>query len=660
MKHKSLIILLFFVSSFSFLTAQTNSDNVLLTIGNKDVSLEEFERIYTKNNQEPAYDKASLEEYMELFVNFKLKVMEAEALGMDTLPAFISELKGYRKQLEKPYFTDEDTDEALIREAYERMKWNIRASHILITCNEDALPADTLKAYNKIKKIRQRAIKGEDFAELAVQNSEDPSVVNNKGDLGYFTAFSMVYPFESGAYNTKVGEISEIVRTRFGYHIIKVADKRPDKGQVKVAHIMRAVPQGSNAEKVAKEREKIYQLYDSLQAGANFEDLVRTYSDDRGTSARGGELPYFQSGRMIPEFEKAAFSIAEVGGISEPVQTAYGWHIVKLIDKKPLDAYDVLKPSIKSKISKDVRAQRAEQMVINRLKNEYRLALNKKAIEVFYSLVDSSIYEGNWTNEKIKNLSEPVFTIADTLVYTQADFAEFLAETKSRRVKKPIPVLIDTELERMVETKLRDYETHLLPAKHPEFKHLLQEYHDGILLFNLTDKMVWSKAVEDTVGLEKYYELNRQNYLWGERADATIYTFNNKAFEKKIIKLAKKTGKKNTNLTQLKVDFNSRAMAKDSTFSLDITNNLYEKGANEWVDAVSWKPGIKTVVNADNKYILVYINRVVAPEPKELSDVRGLITADYQNFLEKEWLKELREKYPVSIHQEVFNAMVKP
>ncbi|MGD9993889.1 MAG: peptidylprolyl isomerase [Salinivirgaceae bacterium] len=660
MMHKLIFTLLFFVSSFSFLMAQSTVDDILLTIGDKEVTLGEFERIYTKNNQEPAYDKASLEEYMELFVNFKLKVMEAESLGMDTLPAFISELKGYRKQLEKPYFTDDDTDEALIREAYERMKWNIRASHILITCNEDALPADTLKAYNKILKIRKRALKGEDFAELAVQNSEDPSVANNKGDLGYFTAFSMVYPFESGAYNTEVGQVSEIVRTRFGYHIIKVADKRPDKGQVKVAHIMRAVPQGSSAEKVAMEREKIYQIYDSLQAGANFEDLVRTYSDDRGTSTRGGELPYFQAGRMIPEFEKAAFSIAELGGIAEPVQTAYGWHIVKLIDKKPLDAYEVLKPSIKSKVSKDVRAQRAQQMVINRLKKEHRLVLNKKAVEVFYSLVDSSIYEGSWTGDKAKNLNEPLITIADTLVYTQADFAEFLAETKSRRVKKPIPVLIDAELERMVETKLRDYETHLLPVKHPEFKHLLQEYHDGILLFNLTDKMVWSKAVEDTAGLEKFYELNKQNYLWGERVEATIYTYNNKAFGKKISKLAKKAGKKKMNLTQLNVDFNSKALAKDSTFNLDITNNLYEKGANEWVDAVSWEPGIKTVMEADNKYILVYINRVNAPEPKKLNEARGLITADYQNFLEKEWLKELREKYPVSIHQEVFNAMVKP
>lgn len=658
--HKSLFTLLFFVSSFSFLLAQSNADDVLLTVGEKEVTLGEFERIYTKNNQEPAYDKASLDEYMELFVNFKLKVIEAEALGMDTLPAFISELKGYRKQLEKPYFTDDNADEALIREAYERMKWNIRASHILITCNEDALPADTLKAYNKILKIRKQALKGEDFAALALQNSQDPSVETNKGDLGYFSAFNMVYPFESGAYNTEVGQVSEIVRTRFGYHLIKVSDKRPDKGQVKVAHIMRAVPQGSSSEKEALEREKIYQVYDSLKAGANFEAMARQFSDDRGTSARGGELPYFGAGRMIPEFEKAAFSIEEVGQLAEPIQTAYGWHIIKLLDKKPLDSYEELKPSIKNKVSKDVRAQRAQQMVISRLKKEHRLVLDKKAVEPFYTLVDSTIYEGQWNREKVKNLNAVVFTIADTLVFTQNDFAGFLAESKSRRVKKPIPVLIDNELDRMVETKLRDYETQLLPIKHPEFKHLLQEYHDGILLFNLTDKMVWSKAVEDTVGLEKFYELNKQNYLWGERVEATIYSFNNKAFEKKIIKLAKKTAKLNLSSTEVKIDFMAKQLAKDSTFTLDIIKKIYEKGANEWVDAVSWEPGLKSVMEADNKFYLVYINRLIAPEPKKLNEARGLITADYQNYLEKEWLRQLREKYPVSINQDVFNALVKP
>ena len=223
---KFVFSLLLTVCSLSALLAQEPSNKVLMTIDGKEVTLDEFERIYTKNNQQPAYDKASLDEYMQLFINFKLKVMEAEALGMDTLQSFITELKGYRSQLEKPYFTDETADEELINEAYERMKWNIRASHILIKCGEDALPADTLAAWNEISKIRKSALKGEDFGQLAVSNSQDPSAERNKGDLGYFTAFSMVYPFESGAYNTPVGGISEIVRSKFGYHIIKVVDKK--------------------------------------------------------------------------------------------------------------------------------------------------------------------------------------------------------------------------------------------------------------------------------------------------------------------------------------------------------------------------------------------------------------------------------------------------
>ncbi len=657
--QKKIFTLLLALSSLNFLNAQDSSEAVLMTIGGKPVLQSEFERIYTKNNQEPAFDKASLEEYTELFINFKLKVMEAETLKMDTIPSFINELEGYKKQLEKPYFTDENADEVLIKEAYERMQWNIRASHILIKCDENAMPEDTLKAYNKAKFVHKRALKGEDFEILAVQNSEDPSVVKNKGDLGYFSAFSMVYPFESGAYNTKVGNISDIVRTRFGYHIIKVIDKKADKGEVKVAHLMRAVPQGSSPEKEQAEKEKIYQIYDSISLGANFEQMVRSYSDDKGTSQKAGELPYFSTGRMIPEFEKAAFSINDIGGISEPVKTAYGWHIIKLLDKKPLGSYEEMKPTIKSKVSKDIRAQRAKQVVVNRLKKEYNLIINKDALKPFYVLVDSSIYKGQWDGRKADGLKDVLFTLGDTNKFTQHDFAEFLNQDGFRRVNKPIRIIVEEELERYVDATLRSFETAQLPNKYPEFKHLLQEYHDGILLFNLTDKMVWSKAVEDTSGLQKFYDINKQNYMWGDRVEATIYTYNKKELEKNIIKLAKKTAKKDLNLIASKTSFLKKTAAKDSTVTLTVVKNKFSKGENDLIDLMEWTPGLINVSENNGKFSLVYINSKLTPEPKKLNEAKGLITADYQNYLEKLWLTELRSKYEVEINQDVFNSMIK-
>jgi peptidyl-prolyl cis-trans isomerase SurA len=656
---KTIFTLLLTLSALHFLVAQEKTDAILMTIGDKAITQSEFERIYTKNNQSPAFDKASLDEYMELFINFKLKVLEAEALQMDTIPSFISELEGYKRQLEKPYFTDEDADEELMKEAYERMQWNVRASHILIKCDENALPADTLKAYKKIEKIRKQALMGEDFGTLATKNSEDPSVAKNQGDLGYFTAFNMVYPFESGAYNTKVGEISQIVRSRFGYHIIKVVDKKADQGQIKVAHLMRAVPQGSSIEKEQMEKDKIYQLYDSIQTGANFETLVRSYSDDRGTSKKGGELPYFGKGRMIPEFENVAFGIEEIGQIAEPVKTAYGWHIIKLLDKKPLGSYEEMKPTIKNKISKDIRAQRGKEMVMNRLKKEYKFKVYDNALTPFYQLIDSSIYMGQWKGANAQGLNNLLFTLCDTIRYTQADFAKLLSNDGLRRVKKPIQAIVNEEFNRFVDAKLRQLETTMLPIKYPEFKYLLQEYHDGILLFNLTDKMVWSKAVEDTIGLEKFYQQNKQNYMWSDRVEASIYTYNNANYEKSLRKLAVKTGKKNLSVSDARATFMKKVSAKDSTFTLMVVKNKFSKGDNELIDAVEWTPGSITNNENNGKFNLVFINQKIAPEPKKLNEARGLITADYQNYLEKLWLTQLREKYAININKDVFNGMIK-
>lgn len=638
--------------------AQENNQ-VLLTIDGKEITRSEFERIYTKNNQDPAFDRESLEEYMDLFINFKLKVIEAEAQGLDTLKTFITELQGYRRQLEKPYFTDSDVDEALMKEAYERMKWDVRASHILILVDKNASPKDTLKAYNKIKEIRQKAINGTDFNKLAVQYSEDRSVQRNQGDLGYFTAFSMVYPFEEAAYNTPVGEVSEIIRTRFGYHILNVVDKKKDVGEIKVAHLMRAVPQGSSKEKAQLEKEKIHAIYDSIMAGANFTEMVKKHSDDRGSSQRGGELQYFGTGRMVPEFEKAAFAIDGIGNYSEPIQTAYGWHIIKLLDVKPLGEYDEVKPKIKQKISKDVRAQRGREKVMATLKKEYNLTINKDAIPPFYEVIDSTIYKGEWDGqEKAADLNDVLFTLADSMVFTQADFAKHISNDNLRRINKPIQLIVDEEIERYIEKELVKFERDRLEEKYPEFRHLMQEYHDGILLFNLTDKMVWSKAVEDTTGLEAFYEENKNNYLWGDRVEATIYKFNKEEWGKKIAKLAKKTGKKEKNVDVAKREFLEKAAKKDTLLTLTVTKSKYSKGDNNIIDGVAWESGLHEVKKIENDYVIVYIDKVLGPEPKLLNEAKGIITADYQTYLEKQWLEKLREKYTIEINQEVFEGMV--
>ncbi|PLX18305.1 MAG: hypothetical protein C0599_12370 [Salinivirgaceae bacterium] len=351
------IAILFNVQSFA-------QENVLLEIDNEKVTLEEFKRIYFKNNKDSALTMESLEEYLELFTNFKLKVHEAKALKLDKRVKFIKELDSYREQLVKPYLTDSSTDEQLIREAYDRMKYIVRASHILLKIPPKASPEDTLKIYNEGMQILDQLKNGEDFAKIAIKYSQDPSVKYNGGDLGYFSAFKMVYPFENAAFNTKPGEVSNLVRTRFGYHIIKVTDKKEAPGSVEAAHIMVRLPQNAPVEQTQKAVAKINNIYKELQDGLDFAKAAEKYSEDPQTAKKGGLLPKFTPGRMLPNFEEEIFKL-ENGTYSKPFRTKVGWHIVKKINNEPIASLDRERGEIKRKLSKTARAQLSRKKVID-------------------------------------------------------------------------------------------------------------------------------------------------------------------------------------------------------------------------------------------------------------------------------------------------------
>ncbi|MEA3318034.1 MAG: peptidylprolyl isomerase, partial [Bacteroidota bacterium] len=321
------------ISIFLFL-GLIAQNNILLTIDDEKISSEEFERIYQKNKKNfSTGDVISVDEYLDLFVNFKLKVAEAESRGLDTLTSFKREFEGYRKQLIKPYFVDKECKNKLINTAYNRLQYEIRVKHILLKLSPNASAEDTAFVYNKALEIRNRIIKGEKFELVAKGTSDDPSVRNNGGDIGYFTAFQMVYSFEDVAYKLDIGKISYPVRTKFGYHIIQKVDKREAKGQAKVAHIMLTVPRGMQPSKTIEKEKLINEIYHKLKEGEKFADLVKIYSEDRGSAKNGGKLPWFGSGRMVKPFEDAAFELANIGDISKPIRTSFGWHIVKLLDK---------------------------------------------------------------------------------------------------------------------------------------------------------------------------------------------------------------------------------------------------------------------------------------------------------------------------------------
>ncbi len=651
MKRKFLfIVYLVFATSFVF-----SQDNILMTIGNNKISKQEFIRIYKKNNSNSINKAKSIDEYLQLFENFKLKVVEAENQKLDTNKSFINELKGYRKQLTKPYLTDKAVDQKLIKEAYQRKQNRVRASHILIMVDKNASPKDTLLAYNKAKKIKKRLLAGEDFAKLAKEVSDDPSAKNNGGDLGYFSAFQMVYPFENAVYHLKVGEISDPVRTKYGYHIIKLTDKKPNPGEIKVAHIMIATPPSMKEDDRKKAKEKIFDIFKELKNGADFGELAKKYSDDKGSGRKGGELPWFGTGRMVPEFENAAFNLKNDGDYSQPIQTKFGWHIIKRISIKPLGNFDQIKDELKAKLSKDARANQSRKAVIARLKNEYKFSYDKNALKAFYKVVDNSIFEGKWDKSKAAKLTKTLYTL-DNNEHSQQEFAEYLAQNKKTRNKTDIKSYINKRFNEFINENIIKYEESRLPEKYPEFKYLLQEYHDGILLFNLTDKMVWTKAVKDTTGLKKYYNEHKNNYLWKQRVDASIYTVPAK-FNDKARKIALKRAKKNLSKTET-LDL-LKKLDKKGKETFTIEDKIFQKEENKMVDQTNWKPGIGNSTIDNDKAIFVYINKIVEPSPKPFKDCKGLVTADYQNYLEKEWIKSLRKKYPIKINNEVLNQVKK-
>ncbi len=651
-KMTALLFVICFILALP-LNAQSTAnykDEVLMTIGDRKITAGEFERIYQKNNNESVSQKQSPEEYLDMFINFKLKVIEAENLGMDTTKAFLDEYNSYRAQLARPYLSDPDAVDRFAHEAYERMKKEIHASHILVSLDPKASPEDTLYAWNKIMTIRKRILDGEDFDKVARATSDDPSAKRNGGDLGWFSVFRMVLPFEDAAYSTPVGEISMPFRSQFGYHIIKVQEVRPARGSVHVAHIFIRAPQSEDSTQALAAKKKIFAIYDSLQNGIDFATLAKDNSDDRVSAVKGGELQWFGSGQMIEEFENAAFALKNPGDVSKPFQSFYGWHMVKLLGKKGVGTFEEEKPNIVPKFGNGPRGYLRKQAFIAKVKHDYNYTFNQGSYDKITSLVDTSIFSAKWKNTVPDNVAGLVlFTIADQKV-TAGEFADYLEKKQTKTAPISLVVYMNELFNNFMDEKLTAYEDSQLERKYPDFRNVLQEYHDGILLFDLTDKTVWSKAVKDSAGLENYYKNHKNEYMWEKRAEAyTIVLKDSSLLDQARTLTEKKGGKKKFSQSYLI----SKLCKGDTIPCVTVEYGKYEKGDNKAVDATGWTQGIGKTFNKDGKPAFVYVKSTLPPQGRKLDEARGLVTADYQKYLENNWVKELRNKYPVHVNQDV-------
>lgn len=650
MSFKQFFFGLFFLISFAS-NAQTNTKEVLFTVNEKPYYTDEFSRIYKKNLDLVKDDsQKDLNQYLELFVGYKLKVNKAYKLGLQNGTQYQNELKSYRTQLAKNYFNDTKITQELLEEGYSRLQKEIRASHILILVDENASAEDTLKAYKKMEDISKRAIAGENFDDLAVQFSEDPSAKENKGDLSYFTAFRMVYPFENAAYKTPKGKISKIIRTRFGYHILKITDIRANRGEITVAHIMILKPKPEEKDKDAEKT--INEIYQKIQQGEKFEDLAKQFSDDKSSSSKGGQLNKFGSGQLSSEeFENAAFSLANPDDISKPFQSEFGWHIVKLIEKHPIKSMDEMKNELETKIGKDDRSKKITASLNEKLRKKYSYKRDDKQYGLISKLVTNDFYDSKWKlPENITDYSATLLSINTKKIDGKA-FLDFIEKQQKAGLKvKPLSKLVDALYGNFLDEQLTAYYDENLETEFPDFAYVMEEYRDGLLLFDLMEKEIWDRAKTDTIGLNTFYNEHKMEHMWKKRVDVTIASSTKQDIIKKAHALLKKKEKPQDIKDKLNVD---------NVINVMMNSGVFEEGSDALPKTMKYDVGVSDVFREGEYYFVTKVEKVMPAGVKTLEECKGKLINEYQQYLELRWVDDLKSEFTIKINNDAFEHVKK-
>jgi peptidyl-prolyl cis-trans isomerase SurA len=659
-KYLSIAILSIFLS----LTLIGQNDKTLLVIENQKVPVSEFLDIYTKNNKNVDYSKASIDEYLDLFINYKLKLMEIQRLRLDTQKNFINEFQKYRDQLAQSYLIDKNTVDKLLNEAYNRMQNDVRVSHILVKLSPYANPKDTLKAYNKALEIRKKLLNGADFAKLAIEMSDDNSardqntadgrlIPGNGGDLGYFNVFNMLYDFETAAYNLNVGDISLPVRTPVGYHIIKLTEKHPAIYRFKIAHILLMYPPNATTQDKESIKAKADSIYKEILSGADFAELANLHSEDKGSANKGGELPWLTPFRLVPSFVQPIYN-HKPGDYIPPVETFYGWHIIKLIDKQSPPDFASVKQELLTKLYKDSRYLLAQKKIADSLKQIYKIQYDKKLlVNIAKSINKDSLVKRSFKESQIPNLDHILVKIDDHSIYIK-DFATYIKKNQSLFTNTDdIQIFVNKMFDNFLNDKILEIEKENLEKKNPKFAAQINDYKEGILIFNLMDQNVWSKAMQDTAGLKAYYETIKNKYLTDEKAKIGIFKTNDAKIAQKVQKTLQKNIQKsqlNPNLILSKINKKNNVVSYDS-MTIE-TKKLADIGLEKTVNAILSKEN-------NNSYEIYWLQSIIAPQPKSLDEVRGLVISEYQTYLEKQWINELRNRYHWQVNDEVLKSLYK-
>ncbi|MCH6199707.1 peptidylprolyl isomerase [Aquiflexum sp. LQ15W] len=647
-----LLILGFSCSPKSTVTqVETQKDipTPLLSIGDNGVFGDEFLHMLTKNrefkNPESKISAEEFEENLDLFINYKLKVKEAESLGLDKTEEFSREFEVFKDDLTQPFLIKNSLQEGELMKAYNRMKEVVKASHILLQFPPNASQADTISVLRMALKLKEEAEKGADFNELAFEHSDDPSAKDNKGNLGYFTALQMVSSFEDAAYSMQVGQISDPILTNFGYHIIRLEDRQPNPGEVKVSHIL-VRSQGNDP--ISEERilRKVSEIYTELQKPeSSWEEICKLYSEDSGTKNTGGSLPWIGLGSVIPEFERAAFSLQEEGEISPPVKTPFGYHIIRLEGKKPLASFEEMESSIKSRILRDSRSTLIQSQVVAIQKSKYGFVENEILVDSIDGLFTSTSRQEIAKTLESKNLLDSVLFSINQKPKTVKGLLDFIAEDR-QAVRTNAQNYFKTWFGKYVEVNLQEAEINDLMTNNEEYRLLIQEYRDGILLFSLMNDQVWQKAIEDSLGQVNFYHENLSKYQWNDRVQALILTMGKEESIPSVRRfLADK--KYQANL----IDRLENTFLINNPLAFTVSEGIFEWQQHPILKNADMTKNFQEL-RLENITYMVVLGEKVLPGPKKFEETRGKVIQDYQEYLDKKLISSLKEKYAVQINEE--------
>ncbi|WP_242086205.1 peptidylprolyl isomerase [Aestuariivivens sediminis] len=640
-KYFSVVFVLFlFIKTY----AQSHEDPILFSVDGEPVYVSEFLRVYNKNlDLVQDESQKDLDEYLSLYINYKLKLKEAKALGLDKKESYSRELNTYRNQLAKSYISDSRVTEALVKEAYDRISHDVKANHILVRVDENASPQDTLAAYHEIHKLRERAL-NEGFEVVRKQVHDGKTIFGE--ELGYFTGFKMVYKFENAAFNTPVGAISMPFRTRFGYHILKVFDKRKSRGERTVAHIM--IGFNSKDTLHGSPETRIHEIYKKINQGSDFEVLAKQFSEDKSSASKGGLLKPFSGGQLsAPEFEEVAFSLEHIGDVSQPFKTKFGWHIVKLYEKTPVAPFEVMKPELEVKVKRDDRSRLIDEALYAKLRQRYKVGSEPPALDYFASLLNENYFTRSWRLPEDFQGNKPLITIGDrTLTYN--DFGSYLLDSqRGFNNRAPFKDVVLKHYNAFLNRNLVTYREDNLEQENKDFALIMGEYRDGLLLFDLMESTIWN-AGNDSTELQQFYETHKSNYHVPERIDAIVASSSQQKTLKKVAKLLEQG---------MALDKIKNLVNSNTNIEVIFTTGIMDAGHQALPEAYTFKMGLSKIYRHNSGFVLVQTKEILPASIKSFEEAKGAVISDYQDFKEENWVKALRRKYEVSVDQKVLDQV---